>query len=599
MNGGSRDADRFPIVRLTGARTGESSRDDATGDLPLRPLGLSGENGGMMSTGGQQAAGGADGDRPGVQTLGVAAALPTPTYSHPVRQRVPAGARVWHRHQSGTGVDEFAAEVEPRVDQGEASAEPQQRNWTRRYQVALVVADLLAASVAVWISFAFRFGSGLDTVSGRAYAALMISIPLAWVALVAVNRAYESRFVGVGSAEFQKLFHAFLHLTALVAFTSFVTKADLARGFVLVAVPLSLLFDCFARYGARKWLHRQRRLGRALSAVVVVGDAQAIESFTSMVRRDQYAGLRVVGACVPSELAVDPETVETLLALDVPLLGDVDSVRAAVARSQADTVAVMSSAAVGAEKLRWISWQLEGTDTELVVSPGLIEVAGPRLHIRPVAGLPLLHVEEPEFTGFRRVLKSAFDRSVAAIALLLLSPLFIVLTLAVRWSSAGPALFRQVRVGRDGGTFMMLKFRSMYCDAEERLAELVDQSDVRDGVLFKMRNDPRITRIGRLLRRYSLDELPQLINVLNGSMSLVGPRPPLPVEVAQYEDHVHRRLLVKPGVTGLWQVSGRSDLSWEESVRLDLRYVENWSLSEDLLILWKTARAVTLGSGAY
>jgi lipopolysaccharide/colanic/teichoic acid biosynthesis glycosyltransferase len=188
---------------------------------------------------------------------------------------------------------------------------------------------------------------------------------------------------------------------------------------------------------------------------------------------------------------------------------------------------------------------------------------------------------------------------VAAIALLLLSPLFIVLTLAVRWSSAGPALFRQVRVGRDGGTFMMLKFRSMYCDAEERLAELVDQSDVRDGVLFKMRNDPRITRIGRLLRRYSLDELPQLINVLNGSMSLVGPRPPLPVEVAQYEDHVHRRLLVKPGVTGLWQVSGRSDLSWEESVRLDLRYVENWSLSEDLLILWKTARAVTLGSGAY
>jgi exopolysaccharide biosynthesis polyprenyl glycosylphosphotransferase len=211
----------------------------------------------------------------------------------------------------------------------------------------------------------------------------------------------------------------------------------------------------------------------------------------------------------------------------------------------------------------------------------------------------LLHVEEPEFDGFRRVLKGAFDRFVAAFALLLLSPLFIGLAVAVRMGSTGPALFRQVRVGRDGSRFMMLKFRSMYADAEDRLAELSEQSDHGDGLLFKMRNDPRITRVGKFLRKYSLDELPQLINVLNGSMSLVGPRPPLPGEVERYEVHVHRRLLVKPGVTGLWQVSGRSDLSWEESVRLDLRYVENWSLSEDLLILWKTARAVTAGAGAY
>jgi exopolysaccharide biosynthesis polyprenyl glycosylphosphotransferase len=246
-----------------------------------------------------------------------------------------------------------------------------------------------------------------------------------------------------------------------------------------------------------------------------------------------------------------------------------------------------------------VSWQLEGSSTDLVVSPGLTEVAGPRLHILPVAGLPLLHVDEPKFTGFRRVLKGAFDRVSAALALVLLSPIFLVLVLAVRLTSSGPALFRQVRVGRAGSTFVMLKFRSMYADAEERLASLREQSDHGDGVLFKMKEDPRVTRVGKFLRKYSLDELPQLINVVLGTMSLVGPRPPLPLEVARYEDHVHRRLLVKPGLTGLWQISGRSDLSWDESVQLDLRYVENWSLGEDLFILWKTVRAVAHGSGAY
>jgi exopolysaccharide biosynthesis polyprenyl glycosylphosphotransferase len=331
----------------------------------------------------------------------------------------------------------------------------------------------------------------------------------------------------------------------------------------------------------------------------VVGDSSAIVEFTTMVRRDQYAGMRVVGACVPGDDALDPATVRDLDDIEVPILGDVDSVRAAVALSDADTVAVVSSLAVGPEKLRWISWQLEGTATDLVVSPGLTEVAGPRLHIRPVAGLPLLHVEEPEFSGFRRVLKGVFDRSVAMVSILLLSPVFLVLAVSVRLGSRGPALFRQVRVGRDGSIFTMLKFRSMYVDAEARLAGLAGHSDHGDGILFKMRDDPRVTPVGRLLRKYSLDELPQLFNVLLGSMSLVGPRPPLPREVARYEEHVHRRLLVKPGLTGLWQVSGRSDLSWDESVRLDLYYVENWSLALDLAIIARTVWAVLQGRGAY
>lgn len=506
-----------------------------------------------------------------------------------VRRRAPVTrvGPVHHRRPDAVSAEEVSQPAKRRA------------KWFRRYQLSLVIVDLLAATAAVVASFAFRFGSIADSAGGRFYLVLTVLAPVAWVAAVSTNRGYEARFVGVGATEFQRIFQAFLQLTAVVAFTSFVTKADLARGFVLLALPLALLFTIIGRYGARKWLHRQRGSGRALSSVLVVGDASAIEDFTSMVRRDRYAGMRVVGACVPGELAIDEVTITTLNAIDVPILGDVDCIRAAVSISQADTVAVVSSGVLGPEKLRSISWQLEGTSTDLVVSPGLTEVAGPRLHIRPVAGLPLLHVEEPQFTGFRRVLKGAFDRSVAALALLLLSPLFLVLAVAVQVSSPGPALFRQVRVGRAGGTFLMLKFRSMYTDAEARLAGLRGHGHHGDGLLFKMRDDPRVTPVGRFLRKYSLDELPQLVNVVRGTMSLVGPRPPLPLEVARYEDHVHRRLLVKPGLTGLWQVSGRSDLSWEESVRLDLRYVENWSLAEDLLILWKTARAVIAGSGAY
>jgi exopolysaccharide biosynthesis polyprenyl glycosylphosphotransferase len=241
---------------------------------------------------------------------------------------------------------------------------------------------------------------------------------------------------------------------------------------------------------------------------------------------------------------------------------------------------------------------LEKTGTDLCVAPALLDVAGPRTTIRPTAGLTLLHVDHPQLSGPRQVLKDLFDRSVAALALILVSPLMIAIAIAVKLSDSGPALFTQTRVGKDGRTFKIYKFRTMVVDAEKRLAELRAKND-HDGVLFKMRRDPRITAVGAKLRKWSLDELPQLFNVLLGEMSLVGPRPALPDETAQYADHVRRRLVVKPGLTGLWQVSGRSDLSWDESVRLDLRYVENWSLALDLQILWKTIAVLLRGSGAY
>jgi exopolysaccharide biosynthesis polyprenyl glycosylphosphotransferase len=249
-------------------------------------------------------------------------------------------------------------------------------------------------------------------------------------------------------------------------------------------------------------------------------------------------------------------------------------------------------------RLRDLAWELERTDTDLCVAPALLDVAGPRTTIRPVAGLPLLHMDHPEFTGVRRLIKAAFDRACAASALLLLSPLFAVVCATIRWSDGGPAFFRQVRVGQDGRCFTLFKFRTMVPDAEAKREQLAALNET-DAVLFKIRNDPRVTRVGARLRRWSIDELPQLINVLLGEMSLVGPRPALPREAALYGHHVRRRLVVKPGITGLWQVNGRADLSWDESVRLDLRYVENWSFVLDLQILWKTFSAVLRGSGAY
>jgi exopolysaccharide biosynthesis polyprenyl glycosylphosphotransferase len=284
-------------------------------------------------------------------------------------------------------------------------------------------------------------------------------------------------------------------------------------------------------------------------------------------------------------------------AVELPVAG-LDDVLEVAARMDADTIAVTSASETAAQYLRSLSWQLEGTGMELLVAPGLVEVAGPRLHIRPFDGLPLLAVEQPRFEGWRRVVKGALDRSVALGALLLLAPVFGALALAVRLSGPGPVFFRQQRVGLGGQHFTMLKFRSMVAGADQQVAGLSDGNDA-DGLLFKMRNDPRVTRSGRFLRKYSLDELPQLFNVLRGNMALVGPRPPLLSEVEEYADHVRRRLMVRPGITGLWQVSGRSDLSWEDAVRLDLYYVDNWSLVLDLHTLWRTVGVVLRRKGAY
>jgi exopolysaccharide biosynthesis polyprenyl glycosylphosphotransferase len=464
------------------------------------------------------------------------------------------------------------------------------RRWIRRYVVAAVAADALAMLLATQLVDALPMTAQLGPVARTG----LLLVPVAWVLAVLLAHGYEPGDLGAGDTEFRSLLHAGLVAMAAIAIVSYTLQLELSRGFVVLALPAGMVLSALGRYSLRRRVHHLRMRGRCMRTVVAVGREGAVLDLVRQLRRDRHYGMDVRAVCV-----TDPVRADLLRDEGVAVVGGLEDVARVVRALGADTVAVTNSSETAAAYLRRLSWDLEGSGVELLVAPGLMEVAGPRLHMRPFIGLPLLHVEEPEFSGARRFVKGAMDRLVALSCLLLLAPLLVAVALAVRLDSPGAVLFRQVRVGLGGREFTMLKFRTMVADAEVRRAELLGQNQNADGLLFKIADDPRITRVGRLLRRFSLDELPQLFNVLSGRMSLVGPRPPLPSEVALYDDSVRRRLLVKPGLTGLWQVSGRSDLTWEESVRLDLRYVENWSLLLDVMILWKTGFAVVRARGAY
>jgi len=451
------------------------------------------------------------------------------------------------------------------------------------------IADGCCGLAGGLLAYQIRFDSAGHHPTG--YIALSLALPFAWLLTLALAGAYDSRLIGVGTDEFRRVLNAGAFLIAAVAILSYASKVDLARGYVVIALPCLTLFDLLARYAMRKQLHRVRSHGHCMRKVVVVGHAPVIADIVAVLRRETYHGLRVVAACAAD--AVPPRLID-----DIPVMPGLDCVAEVVGRYDADTVAVLACPEMAGSRLRDLAWDLEKTGTELCVAPALLDVAGPRTTIRPIAGLPLLHMDHPEFSGARLVIKSVFDRLFALAGLIAAAPLFAALALAIKLDDGGPILFKQTRVGKDGHAFSVYKFRTMVPDAEARKASLASHNQ-QQSPLFKIRRDPRLTRLGTWLRRWSLDELPQLINVLAGEMSLVGPRPALPEEAAMYGDHVRRRLAVKPGMTGLWQVNGRSDLSWDESVRLDMRYVENWSFMLDLQILWKTWAAVVRGWGAY
>jgi exopolysaccharide biosynthesis polyprenyl glycosylphosphotransferase len=460
--------------------------------------------------------------------------------------------------------------------------------WVFRYQRQMVLVDAACGLLTGLLALLGRFPGAAQP---DLYVAATAGLPLLWIAWVAMLGGYDSRVIGLGSEEFRRIINSAISLLAAIAIVSYAFKADFARGYVLIAVPSLGIADIVARYGMRKQLHRQREQGRFMRQVIAVGHAVAVADLIRQLRRDKFHGLEVVAACLPDH-AVQAE-IE-----NVPVVGGFADTARVTRDIGADTVAVLACPEMDGVTLRRLAWELEKDGTDLCVAPALMDVAGPRTTIRSVAGLPLLHVDHAELTGAKQAVKSIFDRVVATAALCILAPFLLLIAVTIMIRDGAPVLFSQARIGKGGTPFMVLKFRTMVRDAEQRKAALTALNE-GDGLLFKMAKDPRVTATGGWLRRWSLDELPQLFNVVLGEMSLVGPRPPLPTEAALYGDDVRRRLVVKPGLTGLWQINGRSDLSREDAVRLDLRYVENWSLALDLQILWKTLAAVVKGRGAY
>lgn len=476
--------------------------------------------------------------------------------------------------------------------------------WYRKYVGWLTLTDLVAVILAVVFAQWLRFGRtpngaiNVSVLDGVTYLVVSVVIALLWMAALSINHSRSERIIGSGAEEYRRVWSATLAVFGGVAIVSMLLKLDLARGYLMIALPVGIVLLLLSRWIARKVVVRARKsFGRCITRLLVVGSPRAVRDLTLALSREPWSGYDVVGACVPGPSARTEISVPGFGS--VPVFGDESAVARAVTLAGTHAVAVTATEHFHGRGLRDLSWELEGLDIDLLVVPGVIDVVGPRLHMRPVAGLPLIHIEKPQYQGAKKFQKRTFDVGFAGLALLCGLPVLLAIALAVKLSSRGPVLYRQERIGIDGEAFEMFKFRTMVVGADAMVDELVALNESKGGVLFKITNDPRVTVLGRFLRKYSLDELPQFFNVLKGDMSVVGPRPPLATEVARYDDNAMRRLLVRPGITGLWQVSGRSDLSWEDSVRLDLFYVENWSMMADLLIALKTMRVVLSHAGAY
>ncbi|KSZ60309.1 polyprenyl glycosylphosphotransferase [Rhodococcus pyridinivorans KG-16] len=473
--------------------------------------------------------------------------------------------------------------------------------WQNAYVKRLYVTDALVVVLSVLLAQWVRFGYEELLLAGEGaaleYSLTSATIIVAWLGALSLFRTRSRRVIGAGYDEYQRVISATIGMFGAIAIIALVANEQIARGFLAIALPVGLAGLLLTRWMWRKVIARKRARGDFQTSVLVVGGARAVRHMTRTFARKDGEGYRVVGVCVPRYSGAPGDVID-VDGREITIYGDEHSVVEALKLSGADTVVVTATETLGSDGLHDLVWQLEPLDTDLVVATGVVDVAGPRIEMRPVAGLPLIHVEKPSYHGAKRSGKRIFDLAFASLALVALAPVFAVVALLIKLEDRGPIFYKAERIGLDGTPFGMVKFRSMVTNADKMVDTLLAQNEGA-GPLFKMKDDPRVTRIGKVMRRFSIDELPQFLNVIRGEMSVVGPRPPLRREVEAYDGRVQRRLLVRPGVTGLWQVSGRSDLSWDESVRLDLSYVENWSMISDVLIIGKTVKAVLASDGAY
>jgi exopolysaccharide biosynthesis polyprenyl glycosylphosphotransferase len=471
--------------------------------------------------------------------------------------------------------------------------------WQRRFHALLLATDFLTITGVVVLAQTIRFGelaSAPNLTSALVnYCAVSAVIVALWMAALGINGSRLPRVFGNGLEESRRVFTATMTTFGVIAVVSMLIKLEIARGYLAIALPLGLAGLLTTRWVARRYVTESRRAGTLAHNVLAVGSPRSVQELADSFSRNPGDGLRLVGACGPGFAAK-----QSLASGNgkVPVLCGDDDIVTAVRRCGADTV-VLTSGHLAPDEIRDLLWQLEKFDVDLILAAGMVDVAAPRLTVRLAGGQPLICVEKPRYNGAKRFQKRAFDVCFSIAVLCVVAPLMLAVALAIKLTSRGPVFYLSERVGLDGASFRMVKFRTMVVDADRQLDALAHLNESEGGVLFKIRCDPRVTPIGRILRRYSIDELTQFFNVLNGTMSVVGPRPPLPREADAYDLRTRRRLLVRPGITGLWQVSGRSDLSWKDSVRLDLSYVENWSMAGDLVIALSTARAVFTSSGAY
>jgi exopolysaccharide biosynthesis polyprenyl glycosylphosphotransferase len=467
--------------------------------------------------------------------------------------------------------------------------------WINRYRWCLLATDLVVIAGMVFLSQVLRLDDDPDVagVRGLSYTVFSCILIALWMLALTVNGGYDRKILGSGPREYHRIFNASLYLFAFLAIASYLGRLQIARSYLLIALPLGLVGVVAGRWVWRLLLREHRRAGSHLHNVLVIGSRRSAGELAARLRTAPDMGYRVAGLCIPMR-SPDEQVVGGF-----PVAGDPSDVIAALERSGADTVAVSSSDQFGAEQVRKLGWQLEGSGIRLCLAPSLTDVAGPRIHIKPVAGLPLMHVEEPRFRGPKLIAKTSLDLVLAAVGLVALSPVLLSVAVAIKVSDPGPVFFRQERVGLGGRSFRVWKLRSMYTGAEKQLQEAKQAAGQHSSVFYKSADDARITPIGRFMRKTSIDELPQLFNVLAMQMSIVGPRPLVPGEGAEIGNFLERRMLVRPGITGLWQVSGRSDLSEQERIRLDFYYVENWSVAGDLVLIARTLRAVVKKQGAY
>ncbi len=460
---------------------------------------------------------------------------------------------------------------------------------------ALILLDMVVIAGAGTI--ASRFQDGMPMFDPQATENLASTsrgslVVLGWVLVLALGGSYRRQVLGGGSDEYKRVFNTSLAYTGLLALILFVTQADASRAFFVLLFAVGIPALVAGRWSARKALHRARTRGLLGVPVIIAGSPAYVDDVHGVLDRTPWLGYRVVGAVTPPGDA--SHTVG-----GVPVVGSTDDVTRAALTSEAQIILFAGGASTSAQDLQEKVWELEERGIDVVVAQSATGITiSDRATYRPVGGLPLMHLGPPAWSQATKLGKRIFDVVGALGLLVAFSPLLAFIALRIKLHDGGPVLFQQSRVGRQGVPFRCAKFRTMVTDAEDLLAALKVATGYEGG-LFKMEDDPRITKPGRWLRRFSLDELPQLWNVLRGDMSLVGPRPPLPNEVAQYDAAARRRLHVRPGMTGLWQVSGRADLSWEQAIRLDLYYVDHWSMLQDLNILWRTLGVVVLGKGAY